>query len=587
MKKMKIRFWVIMALLLPLSALGQNISVSSAVGQNIATFVNNHLMGNGVYITNVKFGNAAGNVTKPMIGTFQSNGFLGLQMDSGVVMTTGDISVAGGPNSSISKSISVSGAYWDSQMNTYLSSDLGVSSCSTLDFDFVSISPYVTLNYCFGSEEYPEYTCSPYNDIFAFLVTGPDPATGVTVTKNIAIIPHSVSSATPNGISVAINTVNSGHDNDPADTSGNPGCTSRFSQFYVINPPSSSGVEYDGYTQKLSANATLLPCTQYHMHISICNVGTAYGGGQATDVAYDSGVFLEKKSFNSPSAEVNLSHRQADTIERSIPRLLPLTLAGSDYSQGDVTVQFAGTALVGTDYTVTTDDNSLLDPTHPTFTIGTSTRTLTFRGTPTADLSQPKLIELRLSTSLCPDYPSLKTFDTIRFVLREDDVVRLRHDTIVAYDTCKQVGVELAIGQHPPFSFHWDPETDIDFPYQQYSTATITQSRNYRVSVADAAGHSDTTDIFVQIIPRTNGIDEWSDEGGEWNVWPNPADEELHLEADGITLVEVFDAQGRGVFSRRCNNDCRTLDIRPLPAGMYTVRITTNLGTRTQRVVVR
>ena len=567
-------------------AAAQNITVSSAVGQNIATFVQDNLIGQGVYVWNVKFGNQTGNINKPMIGTFQSNGFLHLQMDSGVVMTTGNVDVAPGPNNNTMKSNQVSGAYWDSQLNTYLASGLGVSSCSTIDFDFVSISPYVTLNYCFASEEYPEFVCSDYNDIFAFLVTGPDPVTGETVTKNIAIVPHSQSTANPNGITVGINTVNNGYYDNPSDTNRTSWCTSRFSMFYKSNTYT-TGVEYDGFTQKLSANATLVPCAQYHMHISICNVGTALAGGHATDVGWDSGVFLEKKSFNSPSAEVNLSHRYADTMERSVPEVLPLTLAGSAYSRGNVTVQFAGDAVVGEDYTVVTDSGATLDELHPTFTVTTGAHSLTFHGTPTADLTEPKLIELYLMTSLCEDYPALKTYDTVRYILAEDDVVRLRSgDTIVAYDTCKQVSAELAIGRHPPFSFHWDPETDIDFPYQQVSTASITESRTYRVSVADARGHTDTTDIYVDVRPRTNGMEGWKDEGVEWKVWPNPADEELHLEADGITLVEVFDAQGRCVFSRHCNDDCRTLDIRPLAAGLYTVRIITNLGIKTEKVIV-
>ncbi|MBP5526862.1 MAG: T9SS type A sorting domain-containing protein [Bacteroidales bacterium] len=578
------RLVLLCAVLSSAVAQAQNIDVTSAMGQNIATFINNNLIGQGVYVSNVKFANAAGNITKPMIGTFQSNGFPHLQMDSGVVMTTGNVDVAEGPNSSTSLSNSVAGAYWDSQLNTYLNSGLGVSSCSTLDFDFVSISPYVTLNYCFGSEEYPEFVCSSYNDIFAFLVTGPDPVTGQTVTKNIAIIPHTVSTTNPNGITVAINTVNNGYNDNPSDTNAVSGCTSRFSQFYVSNT-FPTGVQYDGFTQKLSANATLVPCTQYHMHISICNVGTS-SGGPASDVAYDSGVFLEKNSFNSPSAEVSLSHRYADTIERSKPLIDTLTLAESSYNSGNVMVSFGGNAVVGQDYTVTLDGNQALDEMHPTFVVDQNIHTLTFRGTATANLTTPKLIELYLATSLCEGYPALKTFDTIRYLLAEDDVVRLRDTTIVAYDTCKQVGVEVALGQ-PPLSFHWIPEDNIDHPYQQHSTATITRSCDYRVAVADSRGHKDTADVHIDVRPRTNDIPDDQQVTAEVSIYPNPTDGEMNIEADGITHVEVFDAQGRRVFSRRCNSDCRTLNICPLPAGLYTVRVITNIGIKTEKVIVR
>lgn len=576
MVKLK-RIVLLCTLLMSFGAAAQNISVSSAQGQDIATFINNNLIGQGVYVWNVKFGNAAGNISKPQIGTFQSNGYMQLQMDSGVVMTTGNVSVAPGPNNSGSSSSAVTGAYTDSQLGTW--SGLSVTSCATIDFDFVSISPFVAVNYCFGSEEYPEYVCSSFNDVFGFLITGPDPATGINTTWNAAIIPHTVSTAHPHGIEVTINSVNQG----VAGGSGGSGCYYTYSNFYVINhapgasggPNNAQGVQYDGFTQKLSANATLVPCAQYHMHISVCNV---------SDNAYDSGVFLEKKSFNSPSADVSLSHRYADTIERSKNTVLPLTLAGSSYSYGNVAVGFGGTAVVGEDYTVVTDSNASLDVVHNTFNIGNGNHTLTFRGTPTADLTEPKLIELYLSTSLCSGYPALKTYDTIRYIMVEDDVVRLRHDTIVAYDTCHQVGVEVAVGR-PPFTFHWMPETDIDFPYQQYSTATITESRTYQVAVADTRGHTDTADIYVEVRPRTNGIESAPEE--EFDLYPNPTSGELNVVADGITQVEVYNAAGVCVFSRRCNGDCRTLDIRPLAAGMYTVRVTTSLGVRTERVIVR
>ena len=222
----------------------------------------------------------------------------------------------------------------------------------------------------------------------------------------------------------------------------------------------------------------------------------------------------------------------------------------------------------------------------PTFNIDQNDHWIKILGTPVADLTEPKLIEVYLSTGLCEAFPALKTYDTIRYMLREDDVVRLRHDTIVAYDTCKQVGVELAIGSHPPYSFHWTPETDIDFPYQQYSSAMITESRAYKVSVVDAVGHTDTTDIYVDVRPRTNGIDEQKVEA-QFEIYPNPTEGEMNIVADGITLVEVYNAAGVCVYQRRCNDDCRTLNISPLAAGLYTVRVTTNLGMKTERVVVR
>ena len=154
------RILLLLVLLSPLMLSAQNITVNSAQGQNITTFVEQHLKGNGVYITNVKFNNVQGNITFPQIGTFNSNGFPHLQMDQGVVLTTGNVSLAPGPNNNGGATAAVTSHYTDpmTQMAALVSNPL--TSCATIDFDFVSISPFVTLNYCFGSEEYDEYVWS-------------------------------------------------------------------------------------------------------------------------------------------------------------------------------------------------------------------------------------------------------------------------------------------------------------------------------------------------------------------------------------------------------------------------------------------
>ena len=572
MVKLK-RIVLLCAVLLPAVAPAQSISVTPASG-SIEAFIRNHLVGEGVYVWNIKFNNSTA-ATFPngnqQIGTFQSNGYPLLQMDSGVVMTTGEVTFAS-PSSSYSSGASSAESpaqYSDPVMASWGNTTRTVNDCATLDFDFVSISPFVTVNYCFGSKEYTSYVCSSFNDIFGFIVEGPYPSNN---RWNTAIIPHTVSYAHPQGIEVAINTVNSG--SCSGNYSAGEGTYLIYSDFYVANP-TFSGVRYDGFTQKLSANATLLPCERYHMHLSVCDV---------SDHSFDSGVFLEKKSFNSPSADVNLSHRYADTIERSVGTVLPLTLAETDYVQGNVTASFGGTAVVGRDYTIVTDSGYTVNEMNPTFNVSTANNTLTFRGTPAADLAEPKLIEVYLMTSLCRHYPALKTYDTIRYILVEDDVVRLRHDTIVAYDTCRQVGVEVAVGR-PPFTFHWEPETGIDFPYQQYSTASITESRNYRVSVADTRGHTDTADIYVKVLPRTNGIEERPK--ADVSIYPNPAEDQMNVVADGITTVEVFDAQGRRVYRSAPVTGKARLDVKPLPAGLYTVRVVTNIGIKTEKVIVR
>lgn len=552
------------------TATAQNISVSSAQNQSTATFLGNNLIGNGVYIWNVKFNNATGNIGSPQLGTFNSNGYQSLMMDEGVIMTTGNISVASGPNSSGSSSASASGSWTDNTLGNF--TGYSVTSCATIDFDFVSISPFITVNYSFGSEEYPEYVCSSFNDVFGFLITGPHLKANGTwqyETWNAACIPYTTNAAHPNGIAVAINTVNNGHNNTPSDTNGVAGCTSRFHEFYVSNASGSNGVEYDGFTRKLSANATLQPCTQYHMHISVCNVG---------DNSYDSGVFIEKESFNSPAADVNLSHRESTPIQRSQTETHSLSLAGSSYTHGYVQATFGGTAEAGVDYVCRTDSGIVINNDNRNFHIDTGNRYISITPTATANLTNPKTLNIYLRTSLCDAYPELYTYDTIRYTIVEDNIVRLRDTVIHAIDTCRSVGVEVAVGS--PIRFHWDPEDDIDFPNQQYSSALITESRNYRVSAEDAEGHTDTAEVQVIVTPHAeDGIAELSHD--EFSVRPNPTNgmatvylKEPLENAGEMLLIDISGKTMERVELPSGTIDL-TLDLTAYPKGTYLLKLLT------------
>lgn len=66
-------------------------------------------------------------------------------------------------------------------------------------------------------------------------------------------------------------------------------------------------------------------------------------------------------------------------------------------------------------------------------------------------------------------------------------------------------------------------------------------------------------------------------------VYPNPAGDQLHVRADGLTLVELHDVSGRRVLS----TDRADIDLRTLPAGPYFVRLTTEGTTTVKRIVKR
>lgn len=316
------------------NAQNQNISVTSLNGSNIDDILTQHLAGPGVVLSNGKFNNITGNVTYPQIGTFQANasGFL---FNSGLLLTTGNVSVAEGPNYHEDMSDEVEIYYSDPKLQPFVNDD--IYACSTLDFDFVSTSDTFSFSYIFASDEYPEFVCSQFNDIFAFLLSGPDPATGGATNftdRNIAVIPGTVSADAPDGVYVAINTINQG-----VGESGYPdqeGCIDGlYSQYYIQNPMEAPGVEYDGYTVVLTAGAHIIAGETYHMHLSVGNVG---------DNNYDSGVFLKANSFLNPTASTHDTAVCEDSF--------PLSWNGAIFDEpGEKTVIL--TNSVGADSTVT------------------------------------------------------------------------------------------------------------------------------------------------------------------------------------------------------------------------------------------
>ena len=557
----------------------QNITVTAANGQNISQFIATHMLGGGVYVTNVKFNNASGNIATPQIGTFNANGYTNLMMSSGVIMTTGNVSVAPGPNDQGGKSTPVSPIYSDPQMSSIASGS--INGCATLDFDFVSVSPFINVNYCFASEEYPEYVCSNYNDVFAFFITGPDPNTGQSRTWNMARIPHTIDAQHPDGIPVTINAVNQG----VAPSSSGTGCYYNFSEYYVANhtagasggPNNAPGVQYDGFTRKLAASSIILPCEQYHMHISICNVG---------DNAFDSGVFLEGGSFNSPQAQVHFAPADIDTVFRSHVHAVPLTLAGSDYTYGLMRLQFSGTAANETDYVCYTDAGDTLTQYYNYIYLSAdTTHYLYFKGTNTANLNHPRTINISMTTNLCENFNDLKGYDTLRLILAEDDIVRLRDTVITAHEVCTEVGVEVDFSRRP-LSFQWIPEDNIYFPQQQYSSANITESCTYHVAAHDDRGNADTAEVQIVVIPTPAGIGDEAFADGV-ALYPNPADARLHVAAQGLTRVEMFTVAGQQVVDIPCVGNAAIIDTTPLEAGIYTVRILTAEGSVTRKVAVR
>jgi hypothetical protein len=212
------------------------------------------LAGPGVTVSNVTFtgANVAG-------GSFTGGLADGLGIASGVILSSGNIANAVGPNTNDGIS-TVNGTPGDADLNAIVGAGHTTFDAAVLEFDFVPTSSSVSFRYVFASDEYNEYV-GAFNDVFAFLIDG----------QNVALIP---ATSTP----VAINTVNLGTN----------------SSFYKNNDPSDLGIptpfgtQFDGFTTVLTATRSLTPNVSHHIKLVIADTD---------DEVLDSAVFLEAASF--------------------------------------------------------------------------------------------------------------------------------------------------------------------------------------------------------------------------------------------------------------------------------------------------
>ena len=81
------------------------------------------------------------------------------------------------------------------------------------------------------------------------------------------------------------------------------------------------------------------------------------------------------------------------------------------------------------------------------------------------------------------------------------------------------------------------------------------------------------------------GVDEV--DGAEVRCYPNPTSGVLNVEAEGLRRVEVMDMTGRVVMAKESAEAAQRIATDGLPAGMYAVRVVTDRGLFTQKIIKR
>lgn len=222
----------------------------------------------------VSYSNAVLSAAPAAAGTF-TGGLSVIGFDSGIILSSGDISTLTGPNLGDDTS-TISNTPGDTDLQSlvpgYVTYDAAV-----LEFDFTcDTAQQVVFQYVFGSEEYNEYVDTVYNDVFGFFLNG----------VNIALTPVGCSGA---GIPVSINNVNCGN---PYVGSG-PNCDC-FRNNDLTDGGGTINSELDGLTQVFFATGTIQAGTN-HIKIAIADCG---------DQVLDSDVMIRCQSFTCGTAPV-------------------------------------------------------------------------------------------------------------------------------------------------------------------------------------------------------------------------------------------------------------------------------------------
>jgi len=243
-------------------------AVEKPESQSLKDFVNAFFLDGGVDILNISFKGASGS-----IGSF-SAGSSTIGIEQGLILSTGYIEsvAASGPISGSGMEFASSDNESDFTSNLLPRLSDGIlRNVVSLKISFIPNRSRVRFNYVFASEEYPEFGCDEFNDVFGFFIEGD----GYDTPTNIALIPGT-------DLPVAINNI---HPANPVID----GCIPFNEVLFNDNNGTTSPPVFDGWTDVFQAEAMVTPCTPYTITLEIADV---------RDKIYDSAVFLQARSFD-------------------------------------------------------------------------------------------------------------------------------------------------------------------------------------------------------------------------------------------------------------------------------------------------
>jgi hypothetical protein len=454
----------------------------SAMNMTPQQLVENYLVGSGVTISNATFNGSSAMITSKQVGTFLTAGSATEQLglESGILMTSGQASIAIGPNSSTGAGTSTNGT-GDPDLN--IISNSTTFDKAVIEFDFVPQFDTVRFRYVFGSEEFLEF-CNSINDAFGFFLSGPGINGSFSNNSiNIALMPGS------QNLYVTINNI----------------CSHPLTRW--DNPPGAPNFQYDALTKVFTATGIVQPCSTYHIKLAIAD---------AVDHILDSGVFLEKNSFSSPGVSMNATGAIPALGKQAVEGCNDVTLnfhlsAILSYAYS-VNLTIGGTAQNGTDYTQ-------IEPV-VVFPAGTDSVDVVIH--PLLDLV-PEGEESVIITVDQVSCDSVVTGDTVWISDYTPLTMEPNSDTTVCHGSVLDYGA-IAAGGLRPYTYLWNVSNQTDSTITYVPPVGV---NNLIVRVRDVCIHDkyDTAVITVHPVPV-------ADAGSDITI-PNGTSTLLHGNASG------------------------------------------------------
>ena len=179
--------------------------------------------------------------------------------------------------------------------------------------------------------------------------------------------------------------------------------------------------------------------------------------------------------------------------------------------------------------------------------------------------------------------------------IREEEVV-------VSCNPVRNLDAETT-GETPKVHLYWnEPETGstgnlLGYRIQKDGvlvTDTLVEESEWRDNEVDfdetheyvvIAIFDDSCEAESEPLSVTVAWDATQENGKEIKIYPNPAENMLHISGADITHVEVFNIMGQSVL--RINENFGAVDISPLQNGIYFVRLKIAEGEKTVKLVVK